>query len=154
MSDSQQFLNDQLFHAAKYSDEHECVRLIERGADIHAIDDGTSWSLLHWATSKNSLSVSRALLERGADVNTKDFHLLSVLHIAAYEGRMDHCLMLLEHGCDPLAQDSQRRTAMDLAVSKDHKDCAAVIQSFVAAQAARAALRHIASDSAFKETSP
>lgn len=147
-------MNEQLFHAAKHSNGHECVRLIERGADIHA-RDGISWSLLHHATSKNkNVSVLRVLLEHGADVNIKEFQLLSALHIAAYEGRVGHCLMLLEHGCDPLAQDRQGRTAMDLAISEEHKDCAAVIQSFVVAQAARAALQEINTDCAIKRASP
>ena len=59
----------------------------------------------------------RALLEKGADVNTKDKSCSTPLHLASSEGSYETMRILIEHGADVAAKDTSDRTPLHMALS-------------------------------------
>lgn len=75
------------------------------------------WPPLHYAASKGSLDVLKALFDMGADVNAQDSDGWSALHIAAWRGDADVCDALLSAGCKPNLRTKQGQTALHKAVA-------------------------------------
>lgn len=65
--------------------------LLERGADVHARDDGGLISL-HNACSFGHAEVVSLLLRHGADANSRDNWNYTPLHEAAIKGKTDVCI--------------------------------------------------------------
>ena len=59
-----------------------CSMLLERGADVHAIDRATGQTALHAACASGSMRIVRELLQRGADVNARDAQQQTPAHAA------------------------------------------------------------------------
>ncbi|XP_013411085.1 ankyrin repeat domain-containing protein 17 [Lingula anatina] len=89
---------------------HEAVRnnylsivklLIERGADVNAIDHGGYTPLHHAACNKNRSEVIKMLKDSGANINAYDGQLRSTpLALAIRCGRHDNIKALIEAGCN------------------------------------------------------
>lgn len=110
--------------------------LIERGADIHALDARNSNALIHAAagtpwnadgtyvvqcnrgTTDNMLRIARLLLEKGADVNTQDIDDRTPMHHAVLAGAEAMVKLLLEFTPDLHRVDSGWRTPVETARAK------------------------------------
>ncbi|KAM4624549.1 poly [ADP-ribose] polymerase tankyrase-2 [Polymixia lowei] len=88
--------------------------LLQRGANVHARDDGGLISL-HNACSFGHAEVVNLLLHHGADANSRDNWNYTPLHEAAIKGKIDVCIVLLQHGAEPTIRNTDGRTALDLA---------------------------------------
>ena len=71
-----------------YNSNADVVKvLIEKGADVNALNNDKS-TPLHWAASNNSnADVVKVLIEKGADVNALNNDKSTPLHQAAFTGR-------------------------------------------------------------------
>jgi hypothetical protein len=113
-------------HAAAYSENFEVARiLIEYDpANINA-GDGYGETPLFWASRTRHFkdgSVFRLLLERGADINARNWVGWTPLHMASFIGTLEVSRLLLEHGADVEAKDEDRMTAMQVAADKGHDE--------------------------------
>jgi len=64
------------------------------------------------------------LLHRGANTSAADRHLNTSLHHAARKGWTAIAKKLLEHQSLPLATNRQGLIPLELAIHKDHNECA------------------------------
>ncbi|KAK2753904.1 hypothetical protein FQN54_007263 [Arachnomyces sp. PD_36] len=115
----------------------EAVRfLLDRGANIAAGTnqiDGTALHLAGWSqTSIKSppFSLVKLLIERGADVRSKDYSGETPLHTAASRGYSSVVQLLLDHGADLEAKDGHDQTALHKAVSGNHVEVARVLLNY------------------------
>ena len=86
--------------AAAWDGSIEATRLmIEKGADVNAVDEGGG-TILEQASLTNNVEVARLLIAKGAKVNTVDMGGFTPLHAAAGNGNTNAPLvkLLLEHG--------------------------------------------------------
>lgn len=87
-------------------------RLVDAGADIHAVDGIQSTTLMFAAQFSASPEPVRFLLENGLDANTRDMYGCTALHAAAMKPRPENVALLLEAGADVDAVDSYNQTAL------------------------------------------
>ena len=94
----------------------ECAkRLIELGADVHAIAKAS-----HGYPEKFKKMVEAGqVVEDDSQVDG-----VTGLHVAAQSGHLDMVNLLIEHGIDVTVKDEADRTALTLAVAGNHADCA------------------------------
>jgi ankyrin repeat protein len=105
-----------LDHAAMDGNVIEARRLIENGlADVnrHGNMDRTA---LHYAANSGHKNVVALLIEKGADVDAKDYHFRTPLHYAI--GDLEVARLLVESGADVNVQDKEGRTPLDYAESE------------------------------------
>ncbi|OQA06172.1 MAG: Phosphocholine transferase AnkX [bacterium ADurb.Bin374] len=72
---------------------------------------------LHFAAQSGNVSIVRALLNAGADVNARNPQDITPLHLAAWDGNADIVSLLLEHGADIDRRNHRNEgmSALDLA---------------------------------------
>eukprot|EP00937_MAST-01D_sp_MAST-1D-sp2_P001682 g1682.t1 len=70
------------------------------------------------------------LMEAGADVNAATGHGWTALHIAAFWGRPDVALRLLQWGADPRQLDGSGRTALAKARFRKHEEVAVLLEEW------------------------
>lgn len=145
-------LNAQLILAAKKGDQSLCATLLARGADANAINEYHLPVLLA-AIVQGRAPICLMLLEHGANPCILK-NGSPLLHWAVGLGRANLCAMLLEYKSDPLFKDEKGHTALDKAIAMDKKECAGIIQSWMTANAARAALQEITADTSLKAVAP
>ncbi|CDW57235.1 tankyrase 1 [Trichuris trichiura] len=102
--------------AAGYNRTQIVKLLLQYFADVHVQDKG-GLVPLHNACSYGHLEVTELLIKYGANVNALDLWQFSPLHEAASKGRVEVCSCLLAHGADPTVENSNGKTAIDLASS-------------------------------------
>ncbi|KAG8435238.1 hypothetical protein GDO86_013259 [Hymenochirus boettgeri] len=102
-----------LHFAAGFGRKDVVEYLLQRGANVHACDDG-GLIPLHNACSFGHAEVVNLLLRHGADPNARDNWNYTPLHEAAIKGKIDVCIVLLQHGADPTIRNTDSRTALDL----------------------------------------
>lgn len=125
-----------------------CCALLEKGIDVNATD-AYSESPVQWAALNGFADVCRTLIDCGADIHDAPASTgCNVLHLAARRAHVPTCLVLLEHGGDPLAKSHTGQTVLDMAIQGASEDCAGVMRSWIAANAARVALQDVVADSA------
>lgn len=92
--------------------------LLERGAD-HTIVDYSGRGVLHWAAMDGRGDLVEFLLQnvlqRGLKIDDPDGGGDSPLHLAAYHGNLSAVRLLVRHGADPLLQNQNGYTAVELA---------------------------------------
>lgn len=101
--------------------------LIERGADINALND-SKLSVLHCAVKDRDFALARLLIERGAKVENRDEAGKTPLLWAAYYGQGDLVELLLARGADLQTQDKLGQSALMLAEKGKHPDVAALLR--------------------------
>ena len=105
-------------------------RLAERLATrVAATQDGLG---LFEAATVGDVAVVRRKLGEGAEVEDRTDDGYTLLHLAAYFGRLEVARLLLERGADPnaVAHNESRVTPLHSAVSARHRDVAAVLLAF------------------------
>ena len=69
-------------------------------------DPSPGWAPLHWAADRGRLDTARLLLERGAEVDSREDRGTTPLLSAAWRGHLDLVDLFLEAGADVNARDS------------------------------------------------
>jgi len=110
----------------------ETVKLmVEHGAETNVCTD-SGVPVLGLAVAKCSAQVVGYLLEKGAasTVNTADTEeVWTPLHGAAYYDKPDAVALLLQHGADPTLKDRTGKTALDLAIQRNHPSVADLLRA-------------------------
>ncbi|KAJ1638393.1 ankyrin repeat-containing domain protein [Pavlovales sp. CCMP2436] len=103
-------------YAAEYGHANMLAWLFAKGANatLAAID---GWSVLHEAVFNGDKSCIDLLLHmhNGPDINMRDSHMRTALHVAAYRCGEDIIHLLIDNGADPILEDTQLMNAADLA---------------------------------------
>jgi hypothetical protein len=85
--------------------------LFNRGANIHALDNG-GWNALIYASSYNRPDVVAFLAVHGADIHVRTNNGQDALLIAALDGKIDAALELISRQADARVQDNQNHTVL------------------------------------------
>lgn len=106
--------------------------LMQMGADP-AARDSAGWTALHAAARSGAADAAAALLRvlPAEGVNACAAGGQTPLHRAAFWGRTEICALLLDHGADIKAADSQGRTAVELACDGDGRDQLPALQKLL-----------------------
>jgi len=111
--------------AAFYRHEGAVGLLLSRGADPNlAARNEMKVGAIHAAAASQSLSIVRALIEAGADVNRAQQAGFTPLHEAAMTGQLELAQLLLDRGADVNAKADDARTA--LAIAREAKQQAVI----------------------------
>lgn len=119
-----------LHFAAGYNRIQVTRCLLERGADVKALDTG--WLIpLHNACAYGHFAVAELLVEYGSDVNAADRWKYTPLHEAALKGRFKICKLLILNGADPMRKGRDGKTPLDV-VKEGAEDVADLLRGEVA----------------------
>lgn len=112
--------NTPLSHSAGKGDIETATVLLEKGADVNAVD-GIQWTPLMAAAERGLEEMGILLLQRGADPDTRDPDGFTPLLLAAPAGCVGLVSRLMDAGADPNAVDeSEGLTAMSRAAENHH----------------------------------
>ena len=118
--------DDELINASYNGHTETVTRLLEKGADMNAIDKYGRTALIMAIQNGHTEIVTR-LLEKGANVNAKNSYGVTALHIASREGHTDIVAMLLEKGADVNAKSDGGYTALISASESGHTETVAML---------------------------
>ena len=104
--------NKVLFDAVFRGDMSEVLAVLDSCVGTaDTVDQEKRTPLIHSSIDKNLILV-KALVEGGADVNTKDFQDMTALHIAAQNYDLEMSKYLIAHGAEVDAQDGNGNTPL------------------------------------------
>eukprot|EP00798_Chlamydomonas_sp_ICE-L_P022307 gene22307-biopygen30989 len=121
----QKHLDKQLWESSNRGDVNGVVSILERGANVNNFECWPDGSPLHAAAKSGHVECIKALLDRGAGVDTcaSTFYCSTPLHGAASEGHVECIKALLHHGADVNITDLFSHTPLYAAASKGHVEC-------------------------------
>ena len=96
-----------LFQAIEDENASEVIRLLETDVHINEADEELC-APLHLAAMNEFATITKILLERGADISAKDIYGMTPLAFAAWLGREENVRLLLEHGAGQEQVELQR----------------------------------------------
>ena len=108
-----------LNHAAQRGDVEMLKSLLEKGADVFAVDCASK-TPLHYAAQNGHIKISESLFDKYADVRAVDNFGQTPLHCAAQNGHIDISNSLLDNGADVLAVDNDGRTPLHCAAQEGY----------------------------------
>lgn len=82
---------------------------------------------LYTAAYKGTVQVLRLFLDRGADIESRNQHGLTLLYIAAQQGHTQVVSLLLDRGADIESRDEHDRTALYIAAYKGHTQAVSLL---------------------------
>ncbi|OBT68808.1 hypothetical protein VE03_02103 [Pseudogymnoascus sp. 23342-1-I1] len=88
--------------------------MVKHGADVHTTSGYEKCTALHRAASGGCAKIIRFLIDRGVDVNARNWEERTPLHVAAKEGHEAAIRLLFENGADINAQDELGYTPLHL----------------------------------------
>ncbi len=104
--------------------EQNALKLLAKGAST-SVRETSKRTALHWAAENcRSCELVQSLIDHGADVNAgpEIFRNHSTaLHLAAQSGRVDQVKVLLAAGANRDIQDSDGKTAREVAIVTEKK---------------------------------
>lgn len=106
--------------------------LLDRGANIAAGTNSSHGTALHLAgayriSEQAPLSLVKLLIERGADIKSRNFSGETPLHTAAFRGSASVVQLLLDLGADLEAKDDHAQTALHKAAQQTREDVVGVL---------------------------
>jgi len=87
------------------------IELIHQGADINSVDPAQKTTLLMFAASMKSVTLASLLLDKGSNIEAKDFIGCTALMHAARSGSVEMVEMLLDAGAKINAVDNKGKDA-------------------------------------------
>lgn len=114
-----------LLEAVKNGDIQTAERLIGEG--VHDFRDDEQQTPLHWAAATGNAGITGLLIERGADIEARDFSGRTPMHLAAAGGSHAVARLLIESGAKPTIQDGLNRTPLHWAAIKGHTPVTALL---------------------------
>ena len=132
----QDVLNDALMQCTKQEQVDLIPVLLECGADPNF---GEFRTPLQWALMMNKEQSVEALVKGGADINYGE---PPPITMAASLGRLKSIQLFIEKGADVTLEDSDHRTALDLAENYKHTEIARLLRSAGCYRNASAVLGH------------
>eukprot|EP00798_Chlamydomonas_sp_ICE-L_P023048 gene23048-biopygen31657 len=119
----QNSLDVQLSQLSRRGDVNGVVSILEQGANVNSTDSWTLSTPLFGAALDGYEECIEALLDCGADVNSKDRNGSTPLHKAAYKGHVECIKALLVRGADVNIKDYFGSTPLHEASYKGHMEC-------------------------------
>ena len=116
-----------LHKAAEDGDLATALRLL--GQDPYLVKSREEYRLtaLHRAAAGGHTEVVKALLDRSAQVDARDYGGGTALHSAAGQGKVEAAAALLDKGADPSAPDEEGLTPLHFAARNGHDGVAALL---------------------------
>ena len=116
--------------ACFFGQEATALWLMDHGADIHAAaKNPLRIQPIHAAAANGSMTVLRALLERGADANARQQQDFTPMHTAADRDDVAMAELLLAFGADAHAENSEHETPLALAKTRGKQQMAAFLET-------------------------
>ncbi len=103
------------FAAVASRDLPALAAMVERGANVNAINDTGQTPLLVAATQPKAEKLIDLLVNLGADIHARDKMGKTALMYAAGKGELENANQLLQLGVDPDIRDNSGKTALDYA---------------------------------------
>lgn len=117
-------------HLATQAGRLEVVSLLlDKGADIEALDSTYYRNPLQMAASSGDQRMAKLLLERGADVNGGSVG-VTALKLAVEYGCLETARLLLENGADVKISDGDYGYAIDVARKSGNEEMVKLIESY------------------------
>jgi ankyrin repeat protein len=119
-------------HLASYFGNEAMARILLAGdADPDVVSrNGMALRPIHSACAGGSLSVARALLARGVDVNARQNGGWTPLHSAVNRGELALVELLLEHGALPELANADGKSALNLADERGFADISRLMREW------------------------
>jgi ankyrin repeat protein len=119
-----------LHFAAFFARPGCALRLIDAGADVHAVAAAFgNVTPLHSALAASSEPIAAMLIDAGADPNARQAGGFTPLHAAAFHGLRDSAQRLLARGADPALVNDEGLDAAALADKQGHPEFAATLRA-------------------------
>ncbi len=94
-----------------------------------ALKDGASvgvpyngYTPAHYAAALQKIDIAKYLVQRGAEIGTKEDAYYMLLHLAAFKGDKEFVLLLLKGGADATVKDSSGKQAWEYTKSQELRD--------------------------------
>ncbi|MCB8949383.1 MAG: ankyrin repeat domain-containing protein [Ardenticatenaceae bacterium] len=114
--------------ACYFDQEAAALWLIEQEADVRAVaKNNIKITPLHATVTHGNLTIARALLEKGADVNAAQAGGFTAVHQAAHRNNVPLAELLLAFGADPHQPDEKGQTALQMAKAEGNEAVTAVL---------------------------
>jgi ankyrin repeat protein len=107
---------EKMYWAVKSGNKILVKRLLTENIDVNMPLWDDHKTILHYATLLGSISITRSLLDNGANPNLKDKEGCLPIHYAAHCGSGKKIALLLDHNADPNAKDNKGYTPLMWAV--------------------------------------
>jgi ankyrin repeat protein len=108
--------------AAKKGDVPLIIELINKGADIDALDKDGNTALMY-AVRNNYVWLAKILIKAGIDVNAQDaVGRTALMWTTLYNYPLQMAELLIEGGADVNIEDKTGRTVFDFAIREDKFD--------------------------------
>ena len=117
-----------LFHAANFGDVNDVRVLASKGVDLNMPVHANGARAMHLATRQGHLTVVKALISAGADVNARGPFGYTPLHCAAAQGDGAAASLLLASGAQADTRDANGMTPLHVAAQTNN---VAVIQALL-----------------------
>ncbi|KAI1766827.1 hypothetical protein GGR53DRAFT_180620 [Hypoxylon sp. FL1150] len=111
-----------LYYAATFGLTDLVDRLIKSGADLNAPGSRYGGTALHGAVWRNHGAAAKLLLEAGADVNKRDSHRMSPLHLASVTNNDKLASLLLSFSADTEIRDFKGRRPLEMHLDHSQKE--------------------------------
>ena len=112
-----------LHHAAKKGHVkviEAAIILLNKNPEVINVPDNQGYTPLHNAACKGHYNICELLLEKGANIETKDHYKRTPLHLASEAGQEEMVKVLIAKNANINALDEDKRTPLHHAAKKGH----------------------------------
>lgn len=119
----------ELFKAVTNGDISTVKALLDRGANVNAVEEKYGITPLHMAAYQGNMELVQLLLDRGANINAKDKEGEAPLHSASNNGQLQVVKLLINKGADINSRTNHGWTPLHYAAAIGSKEVAAILIS-------------------------